>query len=798
MRVTIKGLRTGIVVLAGLLVLALLLFFVYARYQLRRIGKDLPGRLGVQVQQSAEGYTISRSDSKGHPIFSLHASKLVQFKNGHAQLHDVGITLYGQNGDRADRIKGSDFDYDDTTGIATAKGEVQIDLSSPTGSRSTPKSAKPDADDAQRNIHVKTSGLVYNRKTGVATTEQAAEFQLPNAAGRAVGATYDAQSGTLVLMHSVEITSSTKGAPLLVRASHAQFLRDSRQAFLLNAATEFQNEKSSSDQAIVYFRPDGSAEHIDAKGNVRLQTDAGQTLKAQFAAIALDARSQPKYANLSGGLLFVSDDPVHHMHGDAVEGSFQFNEGAALRHVQLRNAVSFVDQQLTLPDDPRGSSTREIRASNLDIDFAPGPDQRSMAQKALATGDATVVLHTISTTGPQQSTIIAGDQILATLDGRNSISALNGRGHTRLTTTAPDGMTQTSTGDSLDVAFAPVAADSGGSKKKQKKAAKSSDILESPTSRLQSAVQQGGVSITETPPRGSDPAKPPAAVIHASAQRAEYHSDDQSVHLSGSPRLNDGSLDLSANSVDFHRDTGDAKATGNVKATYLQSAGGTPAVPALGASGPAHVVASEASMNRATGEAVFKGQARLWQGTNSVTAPVIELSRAKQTLNAHGSGESAPVNAVFAVSPDAKHQQAVFRIHSSDLLYSEGERVARFRGSVVAEEPSGTIRSDHADVFLVPSSAPGQNSGQSQIDRLVASGHVILQQPGRKGTGEKLVYGQQDGHCVLTGTSSAPPRLSDQVHGTVTGVSLIFNTRDDSVSVNGGPSGAITDTRVPK
>jgi len=74
----------------------------------------------------------------------------------------------------------------------------------------------------------------------------------------------------------------------------------------------------------------------------------------------------------------------------------------------------------------------------------------------------------------------------------------------------------------------------------------------------------------------------------------------------------------------------------------------------------------------------------------------------------------------------------------------------------------------------------------------------VLQQPHRRGTGEKLVYTSQDGKFVLTGTSSAPPHLYDQAHGNVSGEALIFNSQDDSVSVAGGQSKTVTDTRTAK
>ena len=92
----------------------------------------------------------------------------------------------------------------------------------------------------------------------------------------------------------------------------------------------------------------------------------------------------------------------------------------------------------------------------------------------------------------------------------------------------------------------------------------------------------------------------------------------------------------------------------------------------------------------------------------------------------------------------------------------------------------------------------GKTAQKSQVSKLVARGAVELQQPGRKGSGEQLDYTAQDGKFVLTGTSAAPPRLTDQVRGTVTGNALIFDDRDDSVMVSGGPSKAVTQTRVAK
>src|ERR1700745_3548867 len=113
MRVTVARLRRGIVILACLILAVLTAFIFYARYRIHRLAKDLPAKLGIDIQQTANGFTYSQS-SKGHTFFTIHASNLIQYKAGaHAPPHDVHIPLYGPGGSsRTDKIYGSDFDYD--------------------------------------------------------------------------------------------------------------------------------------------------------------------------------------------------------------------------------------------------------------------------------------------------------------------------------------------------------------------------------------------------------------------------------------------------------------------------------------------------------------------------------------------------------------------------------------------------------------------------------------------------------------------------------------------------------------
>ena len=93
-----------------------------------------------------------------------------------------------------------------------------------------------------------------------------------------------------------------------------------------------------------------------------------------------------------------------------------------------------------------------------------------------------------------------------------------------------------------------------------------------------------------------------------------------------------------------------------------------------------------------------------------------------------------------------------------------------------------------------------------RVERVVATGHVEVEQPGRRATGERLVYTTSDEVSLLTGDKDSPPKVVDTVQRTtVTGAALRFHSDDDSVealSTVPGETGVgqrvRTDTEVDK
>ncbi len=872
MAITLERLRIWILVAGAVLLLAIGSFFGYARYRLHQVARDLPGKLGLEIQQSTNGFTVSRSHA-GHTQFVLHAAKAVQYKNGgHLVLHDVSILMYGKDGSRSDHIAGNQFDYDQSSGVARADGAVDIELASPVANSTTTGTKPGGGSKADHPVRVKTSGLVFNQKTQVATTDQALEFEDGETSGSARGAIYDSANGTLDLANDVVLKTTMDEGDVTVKAQSASFNRGLRQLILIRSLTDYGKEHATSDQSTVDFRQDGTADHVAAQGNVHIVTDDGTDVRSSNAYAQLDERSKLKQVRLNGGLLLVvhtqpkhsasqsAPDNLQTLHADSNAGILDFGADSRLQHVQLLRAVSVVDQQVGLVNDPHGSETREMRSAKLDVSFAPDAEGRSQARSALATGEALVTIHSIHDSSAQQSTTLKGDELFATLTEGHKLSTLRADGHTYLLQQSPGGVSQTGNADALTVKFAPfvstgvkqdaalsqqqtASSKTDGREGKRKDVHTASLLGSQGGSQIESAMQQGHAVLVQLQPATASGAPPVKTT--ATADIIRYEGATGKINLSGgSPRIEQASSEqgsgptgsviqpgtvLTASAIQFNRLSGDADATGGVKATY----DGSSAQQGGAAGNAIHVIADHASLDHSKDETTFFGtpnaDARLWQGPNAITAPTIILARARQLLIAQG----RTVKATFAEPAKGKSNAAgkpassaaeptatapipsanggVMRVTSSNLLYSGGEHKASFSGGVSAQDASGVLHSNALDVYLAPeqtAAAKNASSGKSkaggmpapggQIDHIVATGHVDFAQGGRKALGDKLVYTADDQHFVLTGTADAPPRVTDLLHGSVTGASLIFNNHDDSVVVSRGQAATATDTRTTK
>ncbi len=824
MHFTIERLRTLVLVAGVLLVIALGVFLGIARFRNRFNRKDLPQKLGLNIQEEANGFVYTH-EVRGHMLYKIHASKQVQLKRDEKvflQLHNVKIELYAEDGSRVDRIEGDEFEYDPNSGIAKAVGPVEITLSKPSVAPAiAPKATASPAliapaknnsltsaahSAASSEIHVNTSGLSFDRDTGEASTVEKVEFRLAEGRGSAVGANYDEHNGLLVLDHAVQLDVQ-RGADLVkVLAQHAVFVRNEQMCELQSASLHYRADVSNAEKARVYFRDDGSAARLQADGGFVLMTATGGRLAAPTGTLDFDEHSQPLRGHLQGGVTIDSDNKSRKIHGTSPTMDLVFAGKGALRSAHLERGVQIVS------DEETSSAGRPLRLRRTWVspvaDLAFRNAGKSKVEPASIHGTGGVVVESTSQHGngliaPEKLT---ADDVTGEFGANGALTKLMGRGRTAIAETTATGTQQTMSGDTLDAHLAAGNANQNGGNAAGRQM------------QIESATVDGNVVLTEQPQAKAGVAQP---VLRATAGHADYDNAGQLLHLTRNPRVTDGGLELTADKLNVSQETGDAFAQGNVKATWsgdpeganpTKTGGSAKATANFGAQGPTHVIAEQAELRRATGAATFKGGARLWQQGNSVAAPVIVLDRTKQTLSAETKDSRNPVQVVLVSAtaavpgrPGGQKQSgpSVIRVRGGDLKYSSAERKAVMRagaaGIVVSSTADATTVSNELELILLP---PGNHAGKdgaaAQVDRMTSTGRVEISTEGRRGTGEQLVYTSDTGNYVLTGTAGSPPRLIDPTRGTVTGQALIFNSRDDSVSIEGDGRKTTTVTTAPK
>jgi lipopolysaccharide export system protein LptA len=441
----------------------------------------------------------------------------------------------------------------------------------------------------------------------------------------------------------------------------------------MRATANYRGGEATAGDAKVLFRDDGSAVRLDAMNGFNLVTATGGHMTAPTGAMDFQ-RAQPA-ATWSAGRR--REDGFHS--GDGGRGRSETACGLRLRSStwisgrtgELRQAHLQGDRAhgVEMHSDAVNAASKETvhvsrtwQSPVADVEFRD--NGHGQAEPATIHGVQGVVVTGESQRGsaaPEPSRL-AADEVTGEFGANSALTAMSGSGHASVEETNAAGARQTSTGDRLEAHFAtpgPAGAKSGvagghggaatnvaGSNGAGSNGAGSNGTgANGPgpggAGQIQSAVIDGHVVLTQTSaakPAAGPNSDAPAPLL-AWAGRADYDGTGQWLHLTLSPRVEDGGLQMTADKIDVSHESGDAYAHGNVKATWLGSNsatggasgnGGPPSTAAghgggrgtvaLGGQGPAHVVSSEAQLHhgQSSSEATFRGHARLWQQSNSV------------------------------------------------------------------------------------------------------------------------------------------------------------------------------------
>jgi lipopolysaccharide export system protein LptA len=766
MALQISLLRRWVAVTAAAFILVLVGYYFYARHNVQNALRQVPEKIGIEIQQTAQGFSVSKSE-QGRTLFKMEASKAVQFKDGgRTELHNVRITVYGRDSSRYDQLYGSDFEYDPHSGDAVAQGEVQIDLNANPGGATQPDQAAPQQ--LKGAIHLKTSGLVFNQKTGNAFTKELIEFSLPQGSGSAQGFTYTAKDNDLALESQVHIVLDDANRTTLL-AARGSIRKEPRIILLDQPRLRSASRNLAADRASIYLRPNNTIEKIHAQGSVSVENQNGENsshLRSdQLDLVADTSGNQLRSAEFFGDVEF-SNPGAQSIAGSAGRLLVFFGANGQATSARAQENLKLTQTQAaeTKPGSPNQNNNTELTAYAVDAKLGAG----TRVERAETEGAARIAIWPTSGAAGQQ-TFVTARKFVASFDDAGQLTNLHGAPDARIVNQNPGQPDRVSTSETVDAAF---------------------------HRGLSSIAQNGNVVFSDGQRK-------------AFAQSAHYLQDNQTVTLTGSPRIIDAGMATTAQTLRFNRVTGDAFAEGDVKTTYT-GLKPQPTGALLASSSPIHVTAQMMVAHQSSTTAIYSGDVRLWQDANIVQAPVIEFNRALRSVNAESTNQKLVSTVLFQPGP---HGQFVpVAITSKRLQYVDSQREAEFLGGVKAVADDLTLTANQINAFLEPRGSDSAGVGPEdpnakkgadsssalggKLNRIVALGSVLIMQPGRKATGDQLVYAVADDKFELTG---GPPSIFDAEHGKVTGVSLTLYRHDDRVLVKGDSANpAVSQTRVAR
>jgi lipopolysaccharide export system protein LptA len=558
-------------------------------------------------------------------------------------------------------------------------------------------------------------------------------------------------------------------------------------------------------------------------------TDAAQVIRGradQAEFLLTGSRDLLRTATMTGNVHFEQTGPQA-MQGDAGRVIMEFAGQNQLQKVHALDGARLT-QRAASSGKPAAkgmaNGPQDFELSAPVIDFAV--DQGHILKHAETSGAAQITIAQAADANAQaatgQRTIVTAGKFVGeftTAQGKNHLATLHGAPNARIVSAGPIGSTPVGS-----AAVASVSINSTPAPADRVSISDSVDAVFLPRGGIESITQTGNFVYTDN--------QQPTKRMQAWADSALYTPADQMLALSGSPRVAEGAMATTANSIRINRATGDALAEGDVKSTYSQMKE-QPGGALLASSSPIHVTSRSMTAHNAGGVALYSGHARLWQDANIIEAPSIQFDRDRRFVTAQGTA-GEPVQTILVQTAKAQTAEppitgtstgkrlpggkemakgsgpaarsagsSPIGITADRLTYADSERRVHYETGVVAKSADFTASAKTLDAYLLPRSQTAANqsfAGPGQLDRMVAQSDVVITQPNRRAEGQKLVYTAADDRFVLTGgASSVPPSIFDAEQGKITGVSLTFFRGDDRVLVEGEASTpVVTQTRVAR
>jgi lipopolysaccharide export system protein LptA len=288
------------------------------------------------------------------------------------------------------------------------------------------------------------------------------------------------------------------------------------------------------------------------------------------------------------------------------------------------------------------------------------------------------------------------------------------------------------------------------------------------------------------------------------AARGLYRIADDSLQLSPSPgdpgpppRLTEERMTVDAGTITVGLQSKKLTAQGNVRSSLQPAAKGDgragakgrgsggddkSRLPSMLKSDESVFVHSEALEYDGTSNAVYTGEARLFQGQTTVAGDTITLDDRNGNMTAEGNVRT--VMFFDDVDPKTKVKKTTQTVGTAHrLVYQDDKRLATYTTGDTASAhivgPQGDVTAETIDLYLKPK--------ENELERAEADKKVTVKEGLRTAQGDHLTYTAADETYVMNGNPLHVDRRAPGECTRTMGVTLRFRRGDDTIIVDGIP-----------
>lgn len=255
---------------------------------------------------------------------------------------------------------------------------------------------------------------------------------------------------------------------------------------------------------------------------------------------------------------------------------------------------------------------------------------------------------------------------------------------------------------------------------------------------------------------------------NAVAAEMTYTRSDETVRFrGGDPTGWNSKYRAKAKEIDWDTRNQHSYLRGKVSTTYYSLDQIQNAAPFGKSNKPVFVTSDNAEFDQIDETAVYAGNARSWQENNYVRGDKFTLKQREGTFFAEGTIRSVAYN----IKTNNKSGSASLPVFASanSLTYLRDNRLLQYRSDVDIRQGTDRITANSADVYL---------NEEHEVSKTVAQTHVVVTQPGRRGTGDALQYNAGDETAVLRGS---PAVVEDAENGSSQAAQLTLYMREKRV-----------------